>query len=67
MSDYRETTNDGDAIACPRCGYVMRDLWDHGWAGEEDEDTETECGGCDEPIVIRRVVSVDYYARTVTP
>ncbi len=57
-----ETHSDGDGIACPHCGKVMRDLWDYGWS-HCDEDVEVDCGWCEKPITLIRVVSVDYRCR----
>lgn len=46
---------------CPHCREVVRDLWDHGWDGDgEDEEVETECGRCERPIKIRRRIDVRY-------
>ena len=54
-----ETHSDGNEIACPHCGKVMRDLWDYHWSNNDDC-IDTECGWCEEPITLSRVVSVDY-------
>lgn len=48
--------------ACPHCGKLMRDLWDHDW-GCADE-IETNCGHCGKPVLICRDVSVSYTAFT---
>lgn len=59
------THNEGSSeqIKCPWCGEMNRDLWDHGWGHREE--LETECGHCDKPILLSRVVSVDYTARRI--
>lgn len=62
VRDLATTRSVYDGIACPWCGYVMRDLWDHDWKGNEDESMETECGDCEKPFVLTRVVSVHYVA-----
>ena len=56
-----ETTDSGDSIACPHCGTIHRDLWDHEWGNNED--IETECGECERPFTLSRRVRVDYTAR----
>lgn len=46
---------------CPHCQKPLRDLWDYGW-GAYVERIETECGNCEMPITIRRIMQVTYEA-----
>ncbi len=66
MSDLapRDETHDiGGKIACPWCGHLHGDLWDHEWG---DEAIEVECS-CGKYFDLCRRVSVDYSARPVAP
>jgi hypothetical protein len=63
-----DTRSEGSSeqIACPWCGAIMCDLWDHDWTNLED--IVTECDYCEKPFMLSRVVSVDYTAqRLVKP
>lgn len=53
-----ETTTTTEDCQCPHCGELIKDLWDYNWNGNED--IETECGHCDQPITIRRSVTIMY-------
>ncbi len=56
-----ETRSTSDEIACPRCGHLIRDLWEY---QIEDGDTATDvCGECGEGFEIVKRVSVSYTAR----
>lgn len=70
MADVEEvvstdTYNEGSSerIACPWCGEMKTDLWDYNWGSREE--IEVECGYCDKPFLLSRIVSVDYTARRV--
>ena len=65
VNDTEETYSDtSGGIECPHCSETITDLWDYDWG--TDEEIEIECSFCDEPVALRKVVSVDFYA-TVTP
>ncbi len=63
MSTNR-TTSDGDTIPCPHCGALVGDLDDHRW---NNDTVETECGTCEKPFTLTRIVSVDYTAEAEVP
>ncbi len=54
------TESEGDGLACPHCGKVMRDLSDHDFGGCEE--VATWCGSCGKSILLTRIVTVDYTA-----
>lgn len=56
----QETHSDDDEIACPKCGEINTDLFEVGRGDEGDHDMD--CGHCDAPLAISRVVSVSYTA-----
>lgn len=47
-----------DRMTCPWCRKEIRDLWDFAW--DNDEEIETECPSCGEPIVLTRNITVHY-------
>jgi DNA-directed RNA polymerase subunit RPC12/RpoP len=56
----RETMSDGDQIACPVCHEAFGDLYEY--SSNDEGEHEIECPHCDEPILLRCVVSIDYTA-----
>lgn len=50
---------------CPHCRKPLRDLWDYSWMVFSEE-IETECGHCEMPIAIRRIVQVTYEVTKVS-
>lgn len=61
-AEVKETTNDGDQIACPVCGAMHRDLWDFHWGDQEDEAVWVDCE-CGVSFELLRNLSVSYVAR----
>ena len=63
MPDPTEGNHHG--IACPWCGKVKDDLWEHGM--EDEESREIECGWCGKPFSLLCRISVDYTATPIAP
>ena len=49
-----------DAVKCPVCGVIQRDLWDHDWSTREE--LTASCDSCGAGYTLVRTVSVTYEA-----
>ena len=52
-------------LICPACGEIVSDSPAEDFS--EEGEHETECGYCDEPVVVTTGVSVDYRVRLLHP
>lgn len=43
---------------CPWCGATMRDAWELDL--EDGEDEEVECGKCENPYIVTRLINISY-------
>lgn len=43
---------------CPHCAAKMLDPWDLDL--DEDDDTEVECGACEKPYTVTKLVRITY-------
>ena len=59
------TEGDHRGVACPWCGKVKDDLWEHGMGDEESRDVE--CGWCGKTFSLLCRISVDYTATPIAP
>ena len=58
MLEHKHTVHYGDKIKCPYCDHEYQDSWEIG--DSKEGDFEYECEACDKPILIRRIISVEY-------
>ena len=59
------TDGNHSGIACPWCGKVKDDLWEHGM--QDEESREIECGWCGKSFSLLCRISVDYTATPIAP
>ena len=51
----------GDAVACPLCGALQKDLWEHDFGSREE--LTASCGTCGADYLLGRHVTVTYAVR----
>lgn len=60
MALPEETTSTNQEIACPWCGRPNRELYEYNI--EEGALISTECGWCEKPFTLCKIVCVTYIA-----